>query len=90
MYDFVKDDLSMATYTMKDDKEQKLKYGFIAQDIINTKVGENVVYQENSEEGSFLGYDTMNYTSVLAGALKQAINEIEKLKEEIKVLKGGA
>ena len=87
MYDFVKDDLSMATYTMKDDKEQKLKYGFIAQDIINTKIGENIVYQDNNEEGSFLGYDTMNYTSALAGALKQAINEIEKLKEEINNLK---
>ena len=48
------------------------------------------MYQDNNEEGSFLGYDTMNYTSALAGALKQAINEIEKLKEEIKVLKGGA
>ena len=30
----------------------------------------------------------MNYTHTLAGALKVAINEIEKLKEEIKVLKG--
>ena len=45
------------------------------------------MYQDNNEEGSFLGYDTMNYTSALAGALKQAINEIERLKEEINNLK---
>lgn len=87
MYDFVKDELSMVTYTMKDDEEQKLKYGFIAQDIINTKIGENIVYQVNDEESSFLGYDTMNYTSTLAGALKQTINEIENLKKEIEELK---
>ena len=37
-----------------------------------------------------MSYDTMNYTNALAGALKEAINEIEKLKEEINILKANS
>ena len=92
MYDFVKDDLYLAEYNFIGQDDKKL--GFIAQDIVDTKIGEKITtYSQDSEEGkgdNYLGYDTSNYTNVLAGALKEAINEIEKLKEEIKVLKGGA
>lgn len=90
MYNFVKDELYPCMYNFIGDNE--LKYGFIAQDICNTKVGENIVTKEISEGDTknYMSYDTMNYTNALAGALKEAINEIEKLKEEIKTLKGGA
>lgn len=87
MYDFVNNDLYIARYNFIGDDNNK--YGFIAQDIVNTKVG-NEIITCNRDNSDTLGYDTSNYTNVLAGALKEAINEIEKLKEEIKALKGGA
>ena len=48
--------------------------------------------KENLEEGQeyhdpTLSYDMGNYVSVLAGALKSAINEIEILKQEVISLK---
>ena len=90
MYNFVKDELFPCMYNFIGDNE--VKYGFIAQDICNTKVGENIVTKEISEGDTknYMSYDTMNYTNALAGALKEAIKEIEKLKEEVKALKGGA
>lgn len=90
MYNFVKDELYPCMYNFIGDNE--VKYGFIAQDICNTKVGENIVTKEVSEGDTenYMSYDTMNYTNALAGALKEAINEIEKLKEEVRALKGGA
>lgn len=87
MYDFVNNDLYIAKYNFIGDNNNK--YGFIAQDIVDTKVGSEIITCDR-ENNDTLGYDTSNYTNVLAGALKEAINEIEKLKEEIKALKGGA
>ncbi|MBC5997978.1 hypothetical protein EAI30_13685 [Romboutsia ilealis] len=87
MYDFVNNDLYIARYNFIGNDNNK--YGFIAQDIVNTKVGSEIITCDRNSSDT-LGYDTSNYTNVLAGALKEAINEIEKLKEEIKALKGGA
>lgn len=85
MYNFVKDDLALATYNMKDEeKSSGLKYGFIAQDIVNTKIGYNIIDQSNEDD--YIGYDTMNYTNALAGALKEAINKIEQQQEQINQL----
>ena len=90
MYNFVKDTLYLTSYNYKEGSKN-LKFGFIAQDLLNDKIGDNIIEAQqltDNEETSYLGYDTMNYTHTLAGALKVAINEIEKLKEEIKALKG--
>lgn len=92
MYNFVKDTLYLTSYNYKEGNKN-LKFGFIAQDLLNDKIGDNIVEaQQITDDGeeSYLGYDTMNYTHTLAGALKVAIQEIETLKEEIKALKGGA
>lgn len=91
-YNFVKDDLYLTTYNFIEG-DKSVKYGFMAQDLMGTKIGDNIVTSEQAEEGEdtpYLGYDIMNYTHSLAGALKVAIQEIETLKEEIKALKGGA
>ena len=84
MYNFVKDDLYISKYNFKGESEEKI--GFIAQDIVDTKVGSKIITC-NREMDNTLGYDTSNYTNVLAGALKEAINEIEKLKKEVNILK---
>ena len=111
LYNFVRDDLELATYNLKCDGE-KPDINFIAQDLLynidgtNNTIGQIIVppisaptdeeaqkYEEVDEDGNktcsppTLSYDLGNYVSVLAGALKEAINEIELLKKEIKELK---
>lgn len=99
MYAFVKDDLELATYNLVE--HDKLNMGFIAQDLLvnldgtDNKVGQMIVNpvpvptEEEIENGSpypTLSYDTGMYTSVLAGALKEAINKIEQLEARIQEL----
>lgn len=99
MYTFVKDDLELATYNLVE--HDKLNMGFIAQDLLvnldgtDNKVGQMIVNpvavptEEDIEEGTpypTLSYDTGMYTSVLAGALKEAINKIEQLEARINEL----
>lgn len=100
MYNFVKDDLELATYNYVNSGEKHIN--FIAQDLLanedgtDNKVGQFIVNPvpvpakediENGKPYPLLSYNTNIYTSVLAGALKQSINEIEVLKEENKELK---
>ena len=99
MYAFVKDDLELATYNLVE--HDKLNMGFIAQDLLanldgtDNKVGQMIVNpvpvptEEEIEEGTpypTLSYDMGMYTSVLAGALKEAINKIEQLEARINEL----
>lgn len=94
MYSFVKDGLDLATYNLiSNPNPEDIKLGFIAQDMLYTangeenKIGQLIVTnaKEAKDENTTLSYDTGNYTSVLAGALKQAINKIETL--ELRIIK---
>ena len=62
--------------------------GFIAQDIVNTKVGSRMITEDS--EG-VLGYETGNYTTIIAGALQEEIKlrdaQIDELKQENELLK---
>ena len=99
MYDFIKDDLGLATYNFIGD--DKLRMNFIAQDLLvnadgtDSKVGQMIVNpvpvptEEEIAEGKpypTLSYDMGMYISVLAGALKEAINKIEQLEARINEL----
>lgn len=108
MYDFVKNDLELATYNFINSEEQKMN--FIAQDLLvnadgtDNKVGQMIVNpiappteeeiaeaKANLEEGKEYVYPTLNYDSgmyisVLAGALKTALNKIDMLEEQIQLL----
>lgn len=110
MYDFVKNDLELATYNFIGQEEQNMN--FIAQDLLynldgtDNKIGQMIINpvapptkeeieeaKAKLEEGQEYNYPTLSYDmgmyiSVLAGALKNAINEIETLKLEIKELRG--
>ena len=117
MYDFVKNDLELATYNFKGQEEQSMN--FIAQDLLynldgtDNKIGQMIINpvapptEEEIEEAKAkleegqeykyptLSYDMGMYISVLAGALKTALNKIDaqqvlidNLTEEIKNLKG--
>ena len=51
------------------------------------KVGNLIIQAESAmEEQLSLKYDPDNYTSVIAGALKESINKIEELESKNKVL----
>lgn len=83
-YNFVSNDLPIATYNYVDDCDKKI--GFIAQDIIynadetDNKVGQLIVNPKGyTDEDGKLTYDLGNYVSVLAGALQVAIRKIENL-----------
>lgn len=103
LHDFIKSELRLAEYDYKINNK-KLRYlsskekemnsrmrhrqiGFIAQDIKDTLVGKKIITEDNN---GLLGYETGNFTSAIAGALKQEIlereSEIKELKEIIKDL----
>ena len=82
MYDFVKDELNIAEYNYLEEK--KNTFGFIAQDLEKTKVGSSILTKDS--EG-FLAYDSGAYVSILAGALKETMNQVEQLKQEVAELK---
>lgn len=77
LYNFVKDNLKLATYDFKVGDSRKGKLGFIAQDFLNSAVGKSIL--TNADENNFLSYDLNNYINLLAGALQKAILNIEGL-----------
>lgn len=93
MYYFIKNDLDLTSYNYKGNDTNEL--GFIAQDIIVNKDGtdnligqvivnpKDAVSSSTENEKCYLSYNTGNYAHVIAGALKQAILEIENLKTRI-------
>ena len=94
LLEFVKNDLYMATYDYKLDtdgmedaeKEQvtamnSRQIGFVAQDIKDSKVGKYLITEDNQ---GILGYETANWTSIIAGALQ---HEIRTREAETKALR---
>lgn len=86
MYNFIRDDLFLTSYNWIEDPEKEEKLGFIAQDIVNTKVGEKIIIC-NRDRDDTLGYDSGNFEATIAGALKVNINKTEIMQKEIDTLK---
>ena len=95
MYDFIKDDLKLASYRYNlnlDRNITSVDYGFIAQDILYTKVGSEIVQLTDKEDlDSELAYNQSNYISTIAGALQEEIKirdkQIDDLQNQINELK---
>lgn len=96
-YNFIKNDLSLATYNLRKDygsTDDHLKLNFIAQDVLwdfnnnkENKVGNLLVQAEHAmEDQCSLQFDPDTYTSIVAGALQEAIKKIEELEARIKEL----
>ena len=82
LYDFIKNDFKLAEYdyivdvaSLASEDEEYIedirkmnnhKIGFIAQDIVDTEVGSQIITQSTAD--GMLGYDTGNLTAVIAGA----------------------
>lgn len=114
MYNFIKDDLGLAEYNLKNDEKKTKKLNFIAQDILaNADGSDNIIGQlivnpvsvptrkeiketkaktggDQEYEYPTLSFDTVTYISVIAGALKEAINKIEELTIKIEELENKA
>ena len=92
LHEFIKNDLRLAEYdyiidTLSlegcEEEEKELikslnnhQIGFIAQDIVDTEVGSKIITK--SSDG-VLGYETGNFTAVIAGALQEEIRNREEL-----------
>ena len=94
LLEFVKNDLYMATYDYKLDtdgmeeaeKDQVIamnnrQIGFIAQDIKDSKVGKYLITEDDQ---GILGYETANWTSIIAGALQHEIRTREAETKELR------
>ena len=88
----IKTDRNIIDFNITD---RDVRLGFIAQDLLynedqtDNKVGQFIVTPASVEDGRTLEYNEGDYVNVLAGALKQAINEIEILKLRVEELEGG-
>lgn len=89
-YDFVKN-LALATYNYIEDKDDNLKLGFIAQDLLcnedqtDNKVGQMVIEElkgMNFNEGKKLTYDVNNVLGVILASLQVIMNKIENLENK--------
>ena len=91
-YNFIKNDLPIATYNYVDDTMPKI--GFVAQDIIynadqtDNKIGQLIIGQlQCKDENDKLTYNTNNLYGVMLSAMQVMSNKIETLEAEIKELK---
>lgn len=94
-YNFIKDDLALATYNYINDEDNKLKLGFIAQDVLynvndqsDNKIGQLIVQDllgnpiADSEKNT-LSYDVNNILGVIMATLQVATQKIEQLEARI-------
>ncbi|WP_300760253.1 phage tail spike protein [Janthinobacterium sp.] len=90
LHNFVRHELSLCEYNYNDEyySDSKTdsvndafrnKIGFIAQDLLHTKVGKTIV---GEHEGA-LAYNLNNYTSAIAGALQEEIRQRELKQQEL-------
>jgi hypothetical protein len=82
-YDYVKNIYKPATYSLIDSNKSNKKIGIIAQDSENNNVGDLVV----EKIGEHYTLNEYAHATAIGAALKQAILEIENLKQEIENLK---
>ena len=90
--DFIKNDFKPATYSYKVMREEEghvdadRQIGFIANDIINSDVGQTFLYNFGTEEDTDIMYSPTGYTTVVAKALQEEIQKREELEERVSQL----
>ena len=83
LYDFFLNDFKPATFNYIHDESKQIQYGFIAQDLVDNKIGELILSTPTStdEKGiELLTFNQSSYTTAIAIALKEALVLIEDLK----------
>ena len=86
--DFIKNNFRPATYMYKAMREEEghvdadRQIGFIANDIIDTEVGQTFLYNFGTEEETDIMYSPTGYTTVVAKALQEEIKVREALENK--------
>ncbi len=81
MREFIKDECDLYKYNYKEQEHEEI--GFIAQDIVETKVGRKLIIGEENVDGGYM-YSQGTYMGIIVGALKEEINIRDKELEEQK------
>ena len=97
-YDFIKNDLAIATYNYIEDEDDRQKIGFIAQDLLynadqtDNKVGQLII---DNFQGTDMGkgenkltYDSNNLFGVMLAAMQVMANKIEYLEQKLENIEG--
>jgi hypothetical protein len=79
---FSSDNLSLTTFTRKDDPTNLLKYGYTAQNVLLSKYKSAAILDAD-------GYYTVDYVGIHTAKIQKLEEEVILLKEEIKRLKHG-
>ena len=83
LYNFFLNDFKPATFNYINDESKQIQYGFIAQDLVDNKIGELILSNTTTtdEKGTeLLTFNQSSYTTAIAIALKEALVLIEDLK----------
>lgn len=85
MRNFIKEELKIAEYNYIG--EDKTTFNFIAQDIVNTKVGKKFVTKDTN---GYLGYDLGAYLNIVIGAMQEEMRvrdrEVNELRKKVELL----
>ena len=83
MCDFI-ENIPLARYELKEEykTEDITHYGFIIQDIINTKVGKEMVLNSSLND-EYLCYSQDNFITIICGALQEEIKKRKDLEEKV-------
>ena len=90
MHEFV-ETLPMVSYRLIDELNRNMDnthYGFLAQEILYTKVGSELIAVEKDEygneiEGGYLRYSQDKYISFICGALQEEIKQRKQLEQKV-------
>ena len=90
MHEFV-ETLPMVSYRLVDELNRNIDnthYGFLAQEILYTKVGSELITVEKDEygnevEGAYLRYSQDKYISFICGALQEEIKQRKQLEQKV-------
>ena len=93
MHEFI-ETLPMVSYRLVDELNRNIDdthYGFLAQEILYTKVGSELIEVQkdgygNEVEGGYLRYSQDKYTSFICGALQEEIKRRKELEEKVLML----
>ena len=90
MHEFI-ETLPMVSYRLVDELNKSIDnthYGFLAQEILYTKVGSELITVEKDEygnevEGAYLRYSQDKYISFICGALQEEIKQRKQLEQKV-------
>lgn len=82
-YNFFLNEFKPVSFKYNNSPNRNLELGFIAQDIMNTKLSKYILTDNMNQKDDLIAFNNYSYTSAIAIALQQAILKIERLEKQI-------